>query len=228
MRNIRIYIYIKLHKGHEKQRFYSKFQARQAAWFSRAETIFNPKSMEHGYKKREREKERGEIERNWPNRWLTVPDNPNDRSVVTAYTYSVADSPFPPALLTDFRFQWNDPTIEEGEFPPRRKLRNDPDTPWRTPRSRANNLKIGVIDMLAVQRGAGFEKIAVESVLLFRGRASKDRAKRSKLKRAGEMKEVIKEERGGGGEEKGRKKEEREKREREKERRSRWWRPKFY
>lgn len=75
--------------------------------------------------------------------------------------------------------------------------------------------------MLAVQRGAGFEKIAVESVLLFRGRASKDRAKRSKLKRAGEMKEAIKEERGGGGEEKGRKKEEREKREREKERRSR-------
>lgn len=62
--------------------------------------------------------------------------------------------------------------------------------------------------MLAVQRGAGFEKIAVESVLLFRGRASKDRAKRSKLKRAGEMKEAIKEERGGGG---GRKKEEKKK-----------------
>lgn len=60
--------------------------------------------------------------------------------------------------------------------------------------------------MLAVQRGAGFEKIAVESVLLFRGRASKDRAKRSKLKRAGEMKEAIKEERGGG-----RKKEEKKK-----------------
>lgn len=70
--------------------------------------------------------------------------------------------------------------------------------------------------MLAVQRGAGFEKIAVESVLLFRGRASKDRAKRSKLKRAGEMKEAIKEERGGGGKrKKKRRKGKKRKRERE-------------
>lgn len=71
--------------------------------------------------------------------------------------------------------------------------------------------------MLAVQRGAGFEKIAVESVLLFRGRASKDRAKRSKLKRAGEMKEAIKEERGGGGGKRKKKRRKGKKRKRERE-----------
>lgn len=71
--------------------------------------------------------------------------------------------------------------------------------------------------MLAVQRGAGFEKIAVESVLLFRGRASKDRTKRSKLKRAGEMKEAIKEERGGGGGKRKKKRRKGKKRKRERE-----------
>lgn len=96
----------------------------------------------------------------------------------------MADSPFPRQIL-DFNETIKPPTIKRGEFTsflsppspsPKEEIKERP-RGWRIdilPEERFK--KIGVIDMRATRvrcNAVGFEKIAVESVLLFRGRGFK-------------------------------------------------------